>query len=55
MPVRAASLRKILWRTPAAGISKVLMISDIALGLVFTLVFFGLGAVAFTYLSKGKN
>jgi hypothetical protein len=31
------------------------MIPDIVLGLIYTLLFFGLGIVAFTYLVKGKN
>jgi hypothetical protein len=31
------------------------MIPDISLGIVFSLVFFGLGIVAFAYLAKGKN
>jgi 1,4-dihydroxy-2-naphthoate octaprenyltransferase len=31
------------------------MIPDISLGIVFSLIFFGLGIVAFAYLAKGKN
>jgi hypothetical protein len=31
------------------------MIPDISLGVVYTIVFLGLGAIAFTYLLKGRN
>ncbi len=31
------------------------MIPDISLGIIFCILFFGLGAVAFVYLAKGKN
>lgn len=31
------------------------MIPDISLGIIYCFVFFGLGVVAFAYLSKGKN
>ena len=31
------------------------MLSDILLGIVFTIIFLGLGVVAFAYLAKGKN
>ena len=31
------------------------MVSDILLALVFVFIFFALGAIAFTYLAKGKN
>ena len=31
------------------------MVTDISLGLVFVLIFFVLGGIAFAYLAKGKN
>lgn len=31
------------------------MFSDIVLGIVFTILFLGLGVIAFAYLVKGKN
>jgi hypothetical protein len=31
------------------------MIPDITLGIVFTFILLGIGAVAFLYLLKGKN
>jgi hypothetical protein len=31
------------------------MFSDIVLGIVFTILFLGLGVIAFAYLAKGKN
>ena len=31
------------------------MVSDIILALVFVLLFFALGGIAFAYLAKGKN
>ena len=31
------------------------MLSDISLALVFVLIFFALGGIAFAYLVKGKN
>ena len=49
------TIQKNLWRMPAGGILEGSMIPDISLGIVFSLIFFGLGIVAFAYLAKGKN
>jgi hypothetical protein len=53
-PVRALK-KPVAEALRAAYLRRTPMIPDILLGIVFCLVFFGLGAVAFVYLSKGKN
>ena len=50
----ARGLKNPLAHIAAANIYCV-MVTDILLGLVFVLIFFVLGGIAFAYLVKGKN